>query len=137
MKQRKRCKPCSAGRHTDCTGQSAHQDGRECSCCGLLTAEARTDKEKRAKAEKAQARHERDYNENADAFYILIRQKRLALGVEDPVEFLGCLPTTEAEIRAWAREVGMTVKWFKFFLDEYRQDHAGLKIMSVLFDPRS
>ena len=124
MKQRKKCKPCSAGCHSGCTGESGHQDGRECPCCGQLSAKDRADKEEKVKTERAQEKYERDYGQNAGVFDSLIRRKKAALGIEDPVELLGHLPEAEPEIKSWAKEAGLTVKWLKFFLNEYRQDYA-------------
>ena len=123
MKIRKKCAFCKKGKHSQCTGESANGEGRECPCCGLLTIADRVEKEKTEKLEKDAIKLERVCRENASAFDALINRKKIVLEVTDPIKFLDCLPKTEVGIKAWAKEASMTIKWFEFFLNEYREDY--------------
>lgn len=124
LKQRKRCVPCSRGKHSQCTGLSARGDGRECPCCSGLGHEERVNKEGKQKEKRRKARENAAYERYANCWDNFLLVKKRALGVNHSKDLGPFLPRLEQDKRAWAKEAGLSLDWFELFLRQFIQDYS-------------
>jgi len=124
MKPRRRCDNCRRGKHSLCSNLVETADGekRPCSCCGELSVEERTGREKKEKEDIAQKRYETQYQRHGDNFDWFLRRKKqtMGLGLDDSINPF--LPKDDKEMIDWAKEAGIPRKWLEHFVAEYRED---------------